>query len=143
MEKSNYKDLKLWTSFITPQRLQQVIQSEYLPIFIARSIQNSSLIGKWNGTSVHFGQLAPSPGLLREWKRGQISYEEFEIKFREEQRRIDYEAVLKKISFLCDCSNANGAILFGYGEDPFQCHRSVVSDIINELGLLNNPVEEV
>lgn len=142
MEKRNFKDLKLWTSFVTPERLQLSMQNNYLPIFIARSISNSGLIGKWNGTGVHFSQLAPSPILLRQWKGGDIDYNIFEQRFREEQNQVDYEEVLKKISLLCDYSNAHGAILFGYGQDPLQCHRSVVSKIINEKGLLNSLVIE-
>lgn len=142
MDKQNFRDLNLWTSFVTPERLSLAIKNNFLPIFIARSISNSGLIGKWNGTGVHFSQLAPSPVLLREWKGGQIDDKTFEEKFREEQQQVDYEQIIKKISLLCDYSNAKGAILFGYGEDPSQCHRSVISKIINEKKLLNNLVLE-
>lgn len=139
----DYKNLRILTTYVTPERLQMIIDDEYLPIFIARTITNSGLIGKWQGSSVHFSQLAPSPTLLRDWKKNRIDDKEFEEKFRQEQEKVDYEAVLKRLALLCDCSNAKGVILFGYGQDPRQCHRSIVSKLINETGLLNNPVEEI
>lgn len=145
MEIRNYHNLLIWTSYVTPYILESFIKKDVLPIFIARNISNSGLIGKWNGTSVHFSSLAPSPKLLRDWKKDKIiDTEEFIEKFTKEIKdNVNLEEVLKRISFLCDVCGAKGAVLMGYGQDRKECHRSILSDIINNSGLLNNKVVEL
>jgi uncharacterized protein YeaO (DUF488 family) len=143
MEKSNYHKLILRTSFVTPHTIQEFPNHDLLPIFIARNISNSGLIGKWNGTSIHFKELSPSPILLRDWKSGRIDRDEFEKKFLLEMSEINFDTILRRISFLCDVSRASGAVLMGYGSDRLECHRSILSDIINQSGILENKVIEL
>jgi uncharacterized protein YeaO (DUF488 family) len=142
MEKSNYHELKLGTSFVTPQNMKDFPERGILPIFAIRNISNSNLIGGWQGTAVHFKALSPSVELLRQYRDGQIGWSEYKAKFTQEMSGLDFVEVLKRISFLCDLSGAKGAVLMGFGKDYTRCHRSVLAEIINGCGFLNSEVKE-
>ena len=67
--------LRIVTSYVSPLNLKIFPENGYLPIFIIRSIHNSSLIGKYSGTVVHMKELSPSSELFRAKKYGLIDRE--------------------------------------------------------------------
>lgn len=140
MERIN---LKLWTSYITPESFNEFILKNILPIFIARNISNSGLIGSWQDTSVHFPELAPRPDLLRFWKYQGMSTEEFDKLFTEDLKKVDIFKILEKINMMCGICNSKGAVLLGYGEDPMKDHRHTVMNYINSLGILFSNITEL
>lgn len=144
MENLNWKELQIWTSYVTPDLLTSVMERSILPIFIARNITNSGLIGGWQGTAVHFPELAPSPELLRDWKYRGMPTEEFDRLFEEElSKRVNLPKVLDRLEVLREVSGATGVVLMGYGQDPAQDHRHVVSRFINSSGLLKGTIIEL
>lgn len=144
MENLNWKELQIWTSYVTPDLLTSIAERGILPIFIARNITNSGLIGGWQGTAVHFPELAPGPELLRDWKYRGMSTEEFDRLFEAELTKNVYlPKVLDRLEVLRSVSGAIGIALMGYGQDPAKDHRHVVARFINSSGLLKNTVIEL
>ena len=74
--------LQVKTSFVSPVTLKIFTENGYLPIFIIRNISNSELIGKYNGTAVHFRNLAPSTELFRAKRDGLIDFTEFSKRYK-------------------------------------------------------------
>lgn len=135
-------NLKLYTSFVSPVNVPNLIKNDYLPIFIIRSIRGSKLIGEFEGTAIHFPQLAPSRELLWSVRDGKIDRLEFNKKYTIEMSRLNLFETIKKLEYLAKISNAKGVVLLGYGSDPDKCHRSVLSNILNGLGIMAD-VEEI
>ncbi len=136
------ENLTVWTSFATSDVLNYFKNKEILPIFIARTIKESQLIGQWQGSAVHFGQLAPSPVLLREWKYQGIGDTEFEKKYFSELGTLDLESIITKMVILKKACQAKGLVLIGYGADALKDHRSFLSRFLNESGVLKNSIHE-
>lgn len=136
-------NLKVWTSYANSNVLQFLGDSEILPIFIPRNISNSGLIGGWQGTAIHFGNLAPSPLLLRDWKTEKITTTEFKRLYWKELKLMDLVKNLKKLKTLRDICLAKGVALIGYGADPEEDHRFYLADYINHLGILETPITEI
>lgn len=136
-------DLKIYTSFVSPLTLPEFISKELLPIFIIRNISNSSLIGKYSDTPIHVKELSPSNELFREKRDRRITQEEFEKRYAIEISEVNLEKQLQKLEQLAQCSGAKGIVLLGYGSNYENCHRRVLSDILNNSGLLNNRVREI
>lgn len=135
-------NLKIGTSFVSPLTVPEFTKRDWLPIFVIRNIANSSVIGKYSDTAVHFKDFAPSNQLFRDLRDGVISREYFEKLFTIEMASVDIEKRLLRIKYLCELSGARGAVLMGYGSQPELCHRSVLSSLINSLGLLEEPIKE-
>lgn len=137
-------ELKIYTSFVSPLSLPEFIEKGLLPIFIIRSIEKSNLIGAYAGSPVHRKDLAPSVMLFRKKRDGFITLEEFKKLYAIEiTKEVSLERVIKDLEMLVDISNASGVVLLGYGSNKENCHRSVLSSILNESGLLTNRVKEI
>ena len=138
------KDLKIVTSFVSPINLDFFInRMNFLPIFIIRSIGGLSSIEKYSNTVIHFKDLAPSSELFREKRDGRITIEEFKKRYILELSRDGnlYER-LKDIEKLATVSNASGIVLMSLGSNWRSCHRSALTEVINGMGILNEPIKE-
>lgn len=72
-------------------------------------------------------ELAPSVKLLEDWKKGQISWEEYERRFREEMERPESR---EKIEELRNRVGAGENIrLICFEKNP-PCHRFILRDLI-------------
>ncbi len=69
--------LQVKTSFVSPVTLKIFTENGYLPIFIIRNISNSELIGKYNGTAVHFRNLAQVQNYLEQRETGLLILQNF------------------------------------------------------------------
>lgn len=135
--------LRIVTSYVSPLNLKIFPENGYLPIFIIRSIHNSSLIGKYSGTVVHMKELSPSSELFRAKKDGLIDREEFVKRYIIEMSNINLLDMVNKFNYLASLSGAKGVVLMGYNSDDRECHRSVLRDLLNDTGLLSNRVVEL
>lgn len=137
------KNLKIYTSFVSPITFKSICDSNILPIFIIKSIKNSSLIGGFEGTAIHFKQLAPSTDLFRQKRDGSIDFSEFSKRYIIEMSQVNLPEVLETISYLTDLCNTDKVVLLSYGSDPTKCHRSLLGEILNQSGLLQNKITEL
>lgn len=135
--------LRIVTSYVSPLNLKIFPENGYLPIFIIRSIHNSSLIGKYSGTVVHMKELSPSSELFRAKRDGLIDREEFIKRYIIEMSNINLLDMVNKFNYLASLSGAKGVVLMGYNSDDRECHRSVLRDLLNDTGLLSNHVVEL
>lgn len=143
MENLEWKSLKLWTSYVSPVLLEELVSRNILPVFIARHISNSTLIGHWEGTAVHFPELAPSPELLRSWKYHGMSDSEFKEVFWQELNHVRLGKIFSRMKTMADLTGASGIVMLGYGPNRSEDHREIVADYINQTGLLDNQISEL
>lgn len=134
--------LKIYTSYVTPDHWKKCIEDDLLPIIIIRNLNNSDLLNGFNDTAIHKKELSPSNLLFRSKRDGLITNEEFKIKFKEELKDVDFPDMISNLEFLARVSNAKGIVLFSYGKDKDICHRSVISEILNNSNLLENEITE-
>ena len=125
--------LKIYTSFVSPITFKMFLDKNILPIFMIRSIWNSSLIGKYEGTCIHFKDLAPSTDLYRSIRDRKISEGEFMGKFAEElMERIEPKKILERIEYLASLCETQEAVLLGFGtKDPLR-QREIVAKILGD-----------
>ena len=143
MEQRTVKsNLKLYTSYVTPENLVYFSEREILPIFIIRNISNSNIIGKYSGTPIQFKELSPTTDLFQKLKFGEINFETYQKGYVIELAEINFSTIIKKLERLAEECSAVGIVLMGYEEDPSLCHRSLLADILNKSGLLVNPITE-
>ncbi len=135
--------LNLYTSFVSPMTLDEIVKAEMLPVFIIRSIHNSQLIGKYSDTAIHFKQLAPSTELYRDRRDGVISLLDFQKRYVIEMSEINFQDIVKRLDYLASLCSASGVVLMGYGEDINLCHRKILSELLNNSGLLENLITEL
>ena len=114
-----------------------------MPIFILRNIRNSKLIGKYSDSAVHFKDLSPSNALYQAKRDKKISIEEFKEDYKREISNIPLENIIKRLKSLAEISNAKAIVLLGYGSDSSVCHRTVLSELLNQSGLLSTPIKEI
>lgn len=138
------KHLKIVTSFISPINLDLFINKlNYLPIFIIRHIKGLDTIGKYSETAIHFKSLAPSFELFRQKRDGQLTIDDFKrgyvMEITEGGRLF---SDLNRISELAELSGASGVVLMSIGSNFRNCHRSVLADVINNSGYLDEPIKE-
>lgn len=136
-------NLKIYTSYVSPDNLKSVIEANYLPIFILRNISNSTLIGKWSGTAVHFKQLSPSNELYQAMRDNKITTKTYHEKYKKEISGVNLKELIEKLEFLASVCNGKGVVLMSYGWNYEKCHRSALSDILNNSNLLINKVTEI
>lgn len=137
-------ELTVYTSFVSEENLEAAVKKfNMLPIFILRSIRNSELIGKYSGSAIHFRNLSPSSPLYQAYRDGLISLEEYKKRFLIELSELKLYEVVGKLESLCNISEANGVILFAYGENLETSHRKILSDFLNSSDLLEKPVKEM
>lgn len=135
------KNLKIYTGFVSPLTVPEVISNNILPIFIIRQIKGSEIIGQYDGTCLHFPELSPSFDLFRSIRDGLIGREEFEKKYIIEISQINLFDIIKRLEYLAEVSNAKAVILMGYGSDRKKCHRSVLGNLISDMK--GDPVKEL
>lgn len=135
--------LEIKTSFVSPVTLKIFIDKGYLPIFILRSIANSEVIGKYSNTAIHFRELSPSSELFHKKRDKIIDFNTFDIEYRKEMSLINFNDIIKRLESLSLASGSRGVVLLGFGSDNSVCHRSILSNILNESGLLENRVTEL
>ena len=137
-------NLIVYTSYITPENLEYVVKDlNMLPIFILRSIRNSELIGKYTGSAIHFMNLSPSSLVFQAYRDGLIGLEEYKKRYLIEISNLKMYEIVGKFESLCNISEANGIVLFAYGEDPNLSHRSVLSELINNSEVLEKQITEL
>ncbi len=136
-------DLKIFTSFVSPFTLEELVKDDYLPVFILRSIGNSRLIGKYSGTSIHLRELSPSQEIFRARRDEKISWEEYKEKYIQEMTYINLNDIVRRLENLALISDAKGVVLLGYGGNPENCHRSILKELLNNSGLLKNEIIEL
>ncbi len=136
-------DLLIYTSYVSPANMKMFEKNELLPIFILRNIRNSKLIGKYSDSAVHFKDLSPSNALYQAKRDKKISIEEFKEDYKREISNIPLENIIKRLKSLAEISNAKAIVLLGYGSDSSVCHRTVLSELLNQSGLLSTPIKEI
>lgn len=130
------------TAAVTPAGLNKFIKADILPIFVIRNITNSKLIGKWDNTTIHFRELAPTTGLYQAWRDKLISQEEFEKRYLLELIDFDLQWFTKRLEQLVEFSNANSIVIMGYG-DYETSNRKVLSTFLNNLGIFEKEIKEI
>lgn len=134
-------DLELRTSYISKSNLISFVNAGYLPILICRFL--NPLVEQYKNTPIHFIELSPSYNLFCDVKYKGLSFQDYTIRYMDEMKNTDIYSILNKIKSLVDQSNAKGAVLMCYEKNPLECHRSILSRIINELNILPNKVVEL
>ena len=139
----SYK-LKIKTLSISKNSLDKVIESNYLPIFAIGDIKNIPFISVYNNTSIHLGYLAPSSSIFNKKTTGLIDFNEFAKEYIIELSKINFIETINKLNYLLDISKADGIILFDndINTDYEYCYRSILSDVLNSTGILDNKVTE-
>lgn len=137
------KNIKVYTSFVSPVTFKIFCDNNILPIFIIRNIKNSNLIGKFDGSAIHFKTLAPSNELFRKRRDGIIDFVDFSKEYAIEMSQVNFSEVIREIEYLAELSNTDRVVLLGYGSDYTNCHRSILSGILNDTGLLQEKVTEI
>jgi len=84
--------------------------------------------------------LAPSEGLLRDWKEGRIDWIEFEKRFLDELR--SNPVAVKRLLEIATLSKERNVRLICY-EKEFPCHRFILIDIVRALQGVATPYHEM
>lgn len=136
-------NLKIYTSYVSPKNLIDIIKNNLLPIFIIRNIKNSKIIGKYSDTAIHFKNLAPSNELYQNRRDRKITREEYEKKYIIElSEQSNFQNIIKKLEQLVKLCHADGVVILDYGSDNKESHRNILSDILNKLDILNYKITE-
>lgn len=127
-------NLKYWTSYVSPATMESLPQNNILPIFVIRTIANSSLIGKYSGTSIHLRELAPSYELFKSYKYdSQITREEFEKRYLIELSQINILKIMDRIEGMARSCNATGVVFMGYGKYD-EDYRNILAEFLEGFG---------
>lgn len=88
--------------------------------------------------------LAPSQQLLNRRKSGEYNWVDYEYHYRKEieSAKITPEFIIQILSSLVFLEQTNGIVLLCYEKDHMKCHRSILADILNQSGVLDEAVEE-
>lgn len=136
-------DLKIFTSFVSPLTIEAIVKANFLPIFVLRNIANSTLIGQYSGTAIHFKELSPSAELFRSYRDSLINFDEYSKRFIIELSEINFQSVIRRLEQLASISNARAIVLMSYGSNYSDSHRKVLADIFNNSDLLTYEVKEL
>jgi uncharacterized protein YeaO (DUF488 family) len=136
-------NLKIYTSFVSPKNLTDIIEDNLLPIFILRNIRNSELIGKYSDTAIHFKNLAPSDKLYQIRRDRLITREEYEKRYIIElSEQPNFQNIIKKLEQLTELCSADGVVILDYGFGNNESHRKILSNLLNNLDILNYKITE-
>ena len=103
------------------------IPSGYLKLSVSRYLP-SDLKKVVDG---HILRLAPSQGLLNEYKNTDMNFEDMKMKFTKELENFKSQSTLREIA-----ETDENIALICYEKDSFSCHRSIISEIlINEFNV--------
>lgn len=116
----------IYTSYLAnksiPKRAIKTMVTRYVP----KSVRVSSI--RWNP------QLAPEEDLLKEYKNGNISWEDYRIQFLEYAR--NNESFNYTLQCIINCSEGGRDVyLLCYEKDDSKCHRSLIREILIEKGI--------
>lgn len=140
MEELDWKNLKIWVTPMTQEKLQYCIDSGILPVFITRTLVNSPGFSGWNGTSVHLPKLAPSGILKKEWAyEGTLTQEEFEAKYILELNKVRFGEIFEKLELMRYVSGASAIAFMGFPDDK----TDILAGYINSLGILEQEITEL
>lgn len=79
----------------------------------------------------HMPQLSPSQELLYAYKNGEITFEIFDEKFKNEiQTRFDIKKAIQEL--VEKLKNGEDICLICYEEDSKECHRKIIANYIKE-----------
>lgn len=136
-------NLKIYTSFVSPKNLTDIIEDNLLPIFILRNIKKSGLIGKYSDTAIHIKDLAPSDRLYQIRRDRKISREEYEKRYIIElSEQPNFQNIIRKLEKLVELCGADGVVLLDYGSGNNESHRNILSNLLNNLDILNYKITE-
>lgn len=108
-----------------PQNEMFIVVSRYYPRWLRKGL-------------IFRPELAPSKGLLDDYKTGGISWELYEKRFREEMKE---EKAQESIDGLAWASQYDTFRLLCYEKNP-PCHRFILIDLINESLNEHNKIYE-
>ncbi len=74
---------------------------------------------------LHLPQLAPTKDLLDGYKKGRVSWEEYELRFRDTMRERRIEEALDRDTVANSC-------LLCSEEKPHHCHRRLVAEYLQQ-----------
>ena len=127
--------MKIYTSYISKENLEELIRLNYLPMFIIRNMRDSKLLGPYSDTCLHLRELSPSTELLQEFKGGMIDREEYRRRYLLEiiDRRLSISDLMTKFRTLDSIVSSSGIVLLGYSKDPKFCHREFLAEFLESL----------
>jgi hypothetical protein len=123
---------------VRPKAQDQITQSAI--VIRTRSIQKASpgdlATYRWGSLESftdgrHF---APSDDLLRSYKKGKLSWEEYEEAYRQEMREIFKQS---PEVFLDLMKGKKDLTLVCYEADPAHCHRRILAEVFQKIGSTN------
>ena len=136
-------NLKIYTSSITKENIDNSISKNLLPLFIPRNLIGNDLVGKYSGSAIHLRMLSPSGSLWWKRKSGEIDFETFSKNYMIELSSLNFQTIIKKLESLSEVSNADGVVLFDFDETPSESCRFILSELFNKSGILTKTVEEL
>ncbi len=108
-----------------PENEVSIVVSRYYPRFLGKGLRFQP-------------ELAPSKELLADYKTGELSWEDYEERFREEMKN---ENSKQAIDYLAWASQYDTYRLLCYEEKP-PCHRFILIDLINQSLNEHNKIYE-
>lgn len=126
--------LKIFTINSGQGVIKNVMDKNLLPIIVMNEITLLDL-KKYEGTTIHFKELAPSIELENSLDLGAISSEDFLKKYIIELSEVNFKQLIRKLENLSELSNSSGIALIGnHG-------LLALSDLFNNF--LENPAESL
>lgn len=94
---------------------------------------------------VKLNAFMPPEALLRDYKAGKVSWEEYDRVYTNHINSIPVETSLNALSNYMELDGKDKAVLLCFEKDPENCHRSLLAGILNEkydLGIEEFDVEK-
>ena len=80
-------------------------------------------------------RLAPSEDLLKDFKKWRITWEQYEVRFKEEMKKEPMLTALRQLYVAC---KDRDIILVCYCGDYAKCHRRLIGEFIQSYGIMYN-----
>jgi len=125
--------VQLYTSYFS--NMNFIKNNGFLPVAICRYLPKG-----YDGPI--YQELAPSAELLNEYKET-LNWERYKDRFHAELLNKDLYKVAEDLRQIAENYNNNKLVLCCYEEPRLKCHRHLVADFFNELGLLGGGVHEL
>lgn len=109
-----------------PENEVPIVVSRYYPRFLGKGLRFQP-------------ELAPSKKLLADWNTGNLPWEDYEKRFREEMKN---ETAKQAIDDLAWASQYDTYRLLCYEKPPKNCHRFILIDLINQSLNEHNKIYE-
>jgi uncharacterized protein YeaO (DUF488 family) len=120
----------IFTSYIAqirkaPTNYLRILICRYVPIYLSMYVNYD----------MHLVNLAPSEELLKQWKAGTLTKEEYKTMYLKQLTDahlspLDLEIYFKKLSIM---ANVDGIILYCYEKSGEFCHRHILAEYINSI----------